>query len=299
MPKLLEGKVAVVTGAGRGIGRAEALALAAEGARVVVNDLGGGTDGTGASKTPADHVVSEIRGLGGEAVANYDSVVSLSGADNIIGSALDNFGKIDILVNNAGVLRNRMIYNMTEGEWDTVIKVHLYGHFNCIESVCKHFRTQRSGRIINTSSISGLGLLGAANYSAAKEGILGLTRTVALDLQKYNVTCNAICPAADSRLWPDKGSFAPAQMAQSVSFPAAGISVTPEDVARLLPEAVAPMVVYLASDEAGYINGKTFWVAGNEIGIFREREIVQRINKGSIWTTDELLRSIPEKLVPL
>ena len=295
MPKLLEGKVAVVTGAGRGIGRAEALALAAEGARVVVNDLGGATDGTGASKTPADDVVSEIKRLGGEAAPNYDSVVSLSGAQGIIGSALDHFGKIDILVNNAGVLRNRMIYNMTEEEWDTVIKVHLYGHFNCINAACKYFRNQRGGRIINTSSISGLGLLGAASYSAAKEGILGLTRTVALDLQKYNVTCNAICPAADSRLWVD--TFDPVHMAKSISFPAAGITITPEEVATLLPEAIAPMVAYLASDEASYISGKTFWVAGNEVGIFREREIAQKIRKDSKWTTAELAKSVPEHLI--
>jgi len=294
--RLLEEKVAVVTGAGRGIGRAEALALAAEGAKVVVNDLGSNWDGTGSSNSPADEVVQEIKKLGGEAAANYDTVATFSGGENIINAAINNFGKIDILVNNAGVLRNRMVYNLGEEDWDTVIKVHLYGHFNCTRPACMHFRKQRSGRIINTSSISGLGVLGGSNYSAAKEGILGFTRTVALDMAKYGVTCNAICPAADSRLWPDKNAFAPAQMAQSISFPMAGVTVNPEDVAKFLPESVAPIVVYLASDASADITGKTFWVAGNEIGIFREREIKYRINKDSIWNPAELVDLVPKEL---
>ena len=157
MAKRLGGKVAVVTGAGRGIGRAEALALAAEGAKVVVNDLGGAGNGTGASTSPADEVVEEIRKLSGEAVANYDSVATPEGGENIIKTAIDNFGRIDILVNNAGILRDRMIFNMSPEEWDLVIKVHLYGHFHCTKPACVYFRQQRGGRIINTSSTAGLG----------------------------------------------------------------------------------------------------------------------------------------------
>jgi len=171
MGERLKDKVAVITGAGRGLGRAHALALAAEGAKVVVNDLGGAVDGKGASHAPADEVVAEIKRMGGEAVAN-----------------------------NAGVLRDRMVFNMSEEEWDIVIKVHLYGHFNCTRHACSIFRQQRSGRIINTSSTAGLGNMGQANYSAAKEGIVGLTRTVARDMGIYGVTCNAIRPIAATRL---------------------------------------------------------------------------------------------------
>ena len=196
----LKGKVAVVTGAGRGLGRCHALALAAEGAKVVINDLGGAVDGTGADKSPADEVVAEIKKMGGEAVANYDSVATMEGGEKIIKAAIDNFGRLDILVNNAGVLRDRMIFNMTEEEWDTVISVHLKGHFACTKHACIIFRQQRSGRIINTSSEAGLGNMGQANYSAAKEGIVGFTRTVARDMGRYGVTCNAIRPRAATRM---------------------------------------------------------------------------------------------------
>ncbi len=182
MGERLKGKVALVTGAGRGLGRCHALALAAEGAKVVINDLGSALDGSGADKTPADEVVSEIKGMGGDAVSNYENVVSFEGAERMVKCALDSFGRLDILINNAGVLRDRMVFNMSEEEWDSVIKVHLYGHFNCARQASAVFRKQRSGRIVNTSSDAGLGNMGQANYSAAKEGIVGLTRTLARDL---------------------------------------------------------------------------------------------------------------------
>jgi NAD(P)-dependent dehydrogenase (short-subunit alcohol dehydrogenase family) len=156
MAERLAGKVAIVTGAGRGIGRGEALALASEGAKVVINDLGGAVDGSGAARSPADEVVTEIKKLGGEAVANYDSVATIEGGENIVKTALDNFGKVDILVNNAGILRDRMLFNMTGEDWDTVLKVHLFGHFYTIKAVSPVFRQQRYGRIINTSSVAGL-----------------------------------------------------------------------------------------------------------------------------------------------
>ena len=173
MGQRLKGKVAIVTGAGRGLGRAEALLLASEGAKLVVNDLGGARDGAGGAHSPADTVVKEIKDKGGEAVANYDSVATAEGGENIIKAATSAFGRLDILVNNAGILRDRMIFNMTPEEWDLVMKVHLYGTFNCTRPACVVMKQQKSGRIINTSSESGLGAVGQANYSAAKEGIVG------------------------------------------------------------------------------------------------------------------------------
>ena len=196
----LEGKVAIVTGAGRGIGRGEALLLATEGCRVVVNDFGGSPAGEGGEQAPADEVVGEIQKLGREAVANYGDVASMADGEAMVKQALDTWGQLDILINNAGILRDRMIFNMTEAEWDGVIAVHLKGHFSVTRPASMVFRQQRSGRIVNTSSESGLGNMGQANYSAAKEGIVGLTRTLALDLGRYGVTANAIRPRAATRL---------------------------------------------------------------------------------------------------
>ena len=190
----LEGKVAIVTGAGRGIGRGEALALASEGAAVVVNDLGGSTAGEGSDAAPAQQVADEITAAGGRAVANFGNVADFEAAGAMVQQALDEFGRLDILVNNAGILRDRMVFNMTREEWDQVIAVHLTGTFNTIKHAAVVMRQQRSGRIINTSSISGLGFVGQTNYAAAKEGIVGLTRTVAMDLGRYGVTCNALRP---------------------------------------------------------------------------------------------------------
>ncbi|MCH7522933.1 MAG: SDR family NAD(P)-dependent oxidoreductase, partial [Chloroflexi bacterium] len=198
---LLEGKVAIVTGAGRGIGKALALQMAEEGASVVVNDAGVGPDGVGHDNGPAEQVVAEIKDKGLTAVANYDSVATMDGGDSIIKTALDSFGRLDILVNNAGILRDRMIFNMSEQEWDDVIAVHLKGHFACIKPAAVLMRQQRYGRIINFSSESGLwGNAGQANYGAAKSGIAGLTRVVARDMGRYGVTCNAIAPRAMTRL---------------------------------------------------------------------------------------------------
>ena len=297
MGKRLEDRVAVVTGAGRGIGRAEALALAAEGAKVVVNDLGGASDGTGTSASPADEVVNEIKKLGGEAVANYDSVATPEGGENIIKTAIDNFGRIDILVNNAGILRDRMVFNMSEEEWDLVMKVHLYGHFHCTKPACVHFRQQRSGRIINTSSIAGLGNMGQANYSAAKEGIVGFTRTVARDVGKYGVTCNAIRPNAGTRmtLSPElKAAWEKSKAEGSASVGGAGDIV--EMLEKATPDMVAPLVVYLATDEAANINGCNFFVGGGEIGVYSEPEVTGSIHKDGVWTLDELIDVMPKKV---
>ncbi|MEX0749256.1 MAG: SDR family NAD(P)-dependent oxidoreductase, partial [Dehalococcoidia bacterium] len=197
----LEGRVAVVTGSGRGIGRGIAMLFAREGAKVVVNDPGGNVDGTGHDNGPADQVVAEIKGECGTAVASYDSVADADGGEAIIKTAVDTFERIDILVNNAGILRDRMIFNMSEQEWDDVIDVHLKGHYNCTRPASILMRQQRFGRLINFSSGSGLiGNPGQANYGAAKSGVAGFTRVVAKDLGRYGVTCNAIAPAAATRM---------------------------------------------------------------------------------------------------
>ncbi|MGH7896034.1 MAG: SDR family NAD(P)-dependent oxidoreductase, partial [Candidatus Binatia bacterium] len=197
----LKGRAAVVTGAGRGIGRAIAELLAAEGAAVVVNDLGGNVDGSGTQASVADEVVATIKAAGGTAVANHDSVSDFEAAERIIGTAVKEFGGIDILVNNAGILRDRMIFNMTEEDWDAVIAVHLKGSFNCTRHAAGHMRRHKRGRIISMSSTSGvIGNPGQANYGAAKDGIAALTRVVARELGKYGVTVNAVCPGAATRM---------------------------------------------------------------------------------------------------
>ncbi len=296
MGERLKGKVAVVTGAGRGLGRAHALALAAEGAKVVVNDLGGAVDGTGADKAPADEVVEEIRKMGGEAVANYDSVATMEGGERVIKTAVDNFGRLDILLNNAGVLRDRMVFNMTEEEWDTVITVHLKGHFACTKLACTIFRQQRSGRIINTSSEAGLGNMGQANYSAAKEGIVGLTRTVARDIGRYGVTCNAIRPRAATRMtvtpelqaaWEKRAKAGMGGLAAEFGVP---------DLSTMAPEAISPMVVFLCTDEAANINGCTFLVSGGDVSLYSEPGNFRTIYKEGIWTVDELCEFMPKTL---
>lgn len=278
----LKGKVAIVTGAGRGIGRGEALALASEGAKVVVNDLGGARDGTGASTSPADEVVAEIKKLGGEAVANHDSVTTLQGAENIVKTAMDSFGKVDILVNNAGILRDRMVFNMSEEDWDLVLKVHLFGHFYTIRAVSPFFRQQRYGRIINTSSIAGLyaTTYGQANYGAAKEGIVGLTRKVARDMGRYGVTCNCIRPTAGTRL----------TLSEEMKKARA------EDITKLeqiKPEDIAPLVVWLASDDAANVNGRVFYVQTGRIGLYSEPVMEKQLVKAGGWTIDELFNFMP------
>jgi len=282
MEKRLAGKVAIVTGAGRGIGRGEALALAAEGAKVVVNDLGGAVDGAGASTSPAEDVVIEIKKLGGEAVANYDSVATMRGGENIVKTAIDNFGRLDILVNNAGILRDRMLFNMGEEDWDLVLKVHLYGHFYTIRAVSPLFRQQRYGRIINTSSVAGLNATtyGQANYGAAKEGIVGLTRKVARDMGRYGVTCNCIRPNAGTRL----------TLSDEMK------KARPEAMAKfeqMKPEDIAPLVVWLASDSAANVNGRTFYVERGRIGLYSEPVLEKQLVKVGGWTIDELFMFMP------
>jgi len=297
----LKGKVAVVTGAGRGIGRGVALALAVEGAKVVVNDLGGAVDGSGGAAPPADEVVAEIKKAGGEAVANYDSVATTEGGENIIKTAVDTYGKIDILVNNAGILRDRMVFNMAPEEWDAVLKVHLYGVFNCTKPASVLMRQQRSGRIISMSSTSGLhGNSGQANYGAAKAGIAGFTRVCSRDLGKYGVTVNAIAPGAATRMTLSEEVLAARQIRAERGVTSASTQQQQQQGSAQQemrdPEYVAPMVVYLATDDAANINGCTFGASGGRISLHTDPVPVKSIFKNGMWTLDELLEVIPTTL---
>ena len=300
MPGRLEGKVAIVTGAGRGIGRGEALLLAQEGARVIVNDFGGSAAGDGGDASPAEEVVAEIKKMGGEALPNFGNVASMADGEAMVKQAMDKWGRLDILVNNAGILRDRIIFNMTEEEWDSVIAVHLKGHFTITRYASIVMRQQRGGRIVNTSSESGLGNLGQANYSAAKEGITGLTRTLALDLGKYGVTANAIRPRAATRL-----TLSPEMEAARIrrqQLAAAGGGEAPAEapaeanssqealgrISSMAPELVAPLVVYLCLDKAANINGRDFIVGGDEISLVSLPTRERTIYREGGWDLDSL-----------
>jgi NAD(P)-dependent dehydrogenase (short-subunit alcohol dehydrogenase family) len=258
---MLDGKVAVITGAGRGIGRGEALLFAAEGARVVVNDLGGEWDGTGADRRAASQVVEEIRGAGGEAVAHLDDISEPSGAESLLNLGLATWGRLDVAVNNAGILRDKMVFNMEAEDWDAVMKVHLRGHFLVTKAACAYWRSlakagQRvGGRIVNTSSTSGLlGNIGQSNYGAAKAGIAAFSCIVAMEMQRYGVTVNAIAPGARTRM--TEKTFG-------------DLSVAEGQFDSLAPENVAPLVVYLASDAAAHITGQVFYVQGGIVQLYR------------------------------
>jgi len=288
MGNRLAGKVAIVTGAGRGIGRAEALALASEGAKVVVNDLGCANDGTGESTEPADEVVAEIIKNGGDAVVNYDTVATTEGGENIVKTALDSFGRLDILVNNAGILRNKMVFNTTAEGWDAVIKVHLYGHFNTIKPACVLFRQQRSGHIVNTSSSAGLGDdFGYTSYGSAKEGIIGLTRAVAKDMGRYGVTCNAIRPEATTRLTRSDEAIEIWRKYRG------GVDITERWGEIRTPETIAALVVWLVSDANTDVTGRTFDVGPGRIAIYTEPVIENTVRKDGEFTIDEVFEIMP------
>jgi NAD(P)-dependent dehydrogenase (short-subunit alcohol dehydrogenase family) len=272
---LLDGKVAIVTGSGGGIGRCHALALAKEGAKLVINDLGGDRSGTGGGKSMADHVVDEIKKMGGQAVANYDSVATMAGGKGIVQSALDAFGRLDILVNNAGILRDKTLLKMDEAMWDSVIAVHLKGTFACTYAAAPVMKDQGTGgRIINTSSTSGLiGNFGQSNYGAAKAGIAGFTRVCALELIKYGITVNAVVPVAKTRMTEDLPAF------QQVKE------------GELGPEYISPVVVFLASDLAKDVNGKFLLIRGPHISAMEVRT-TDGVAKEGMWTPKELAANI-------
>jgi len=270
----LKGKVAVITGAGNGIGRAHAHLFAKEGARVIVNDLGCDRDGTGRSDA-AERVVAEINAAGGEAIANEEAVGTMEAAQRLVQAAITAFGRIDILVNNAGILRDRTILKMTEEEWDTVLQVHLKGTFACLKTAAHVMNDQGyGGRIINTSSSSGLlGNFGQANYGAAKIGIYALTRIAALELAKYKITVNAIAPIAMTRMMAD--------------LPGAKAAYTPETMG---PQHISPLVAWLASDAAAHITGQTFGIEGHHVFVYRMMTShgVTRSASAEPWSVGEI-----------
>ena len=287
----LENKVAVVTGGGRGIGRGIALFLAREGAKLVVADPGSDLDGSGHSNSIADSVVKEIHKQGGAAVSSYESVVTMSGGEAIINKALDTFGKLDIVVTCAGVLRDRMIFNMTEEEWDSVIAVHLKGTFTIVKHAAILFRQQRSGRIITFSSTSGLiGNTGQANYGAAKDGVAGFTRVVARDLGRYGVTCNSIAPSANTRMI--------AAIPESANQAKAGAGIASSGGGDLRGDAddIAPFTTWLASDQAHNVNGHVFYVTAGLVSQLNDPEPIRTIRKEGRWTLDELIKVFPVTL---
>jgi multifunctional beta-oxidation protein len=277
MGDMLKGKVVVVTGAGNGLGRAHAVAMAAQGAGVVVNDLGTTWDGQGATSEAADLVVKTIKQAGGTAVANYDSIASEKGAEAIIQTAIEKFGRLDILVNNAGIIRNQPLDKIDTEDWDAVIKTHLYGTMFCSRAASRAMKKQQYGRIISTSSHIGFGFSGQATYSAVKEGIVGFCRSVARELGKDGITCNVIRPIAAWRGVPPERSL-----------PA---------IEALRPEDISPLVVYLASEQADHINGCIFEVYRGHVGIFVDPPPVQQIIwKDGSWTSEELAQIIPKTL---
>jgi len=283
-----DGKVAVVTGAARGIGRAEAMLFAAEGARVVVNDVGGDWDGSGKDDRPAQQVVDEIAAEGGAASANYDDISSWDGARALVDQAVETYGKLDILVNNAGILRDRVLVNMTEEDWDSVVRVHLKGHAATTHHAANHWRARRkageqvAGRIINTASESGFfGMAGQANYAAAKAGIAALTMVTARELKRYGATANCIAPRARTRMITN--TFGDSIMA------------APEEEGafdRFAPENVAPLVAFLASDKAAHISGQAFVVFGGTVVLEKPWMPGPQIERGERWTIESLAAEI-------
>jgi NAD(P)-dependent dehydrogenase (short-subunit alcohol dehydrogenase family) len=287
----LDGRVAIVTGAGRGIGRSTALLLASEGASVVVNDLGGAMDGTGSDAGPAQLVVDEITSAGGKAVASGADVSDHAAAEDLIKTAIGEFGRLDVLVNVAGILRDRMIFNMSEQEWDDVIRVHLKGTFNTSKFAAAHWRSLREetaqNRIINFTSVSGLhGAPGQPNYAAAKMGIVGLTWSCANALGKYGVTANAVSPAAATR------------MTDSIPTDRRRTDRPTDEDPRRSPDNVAKVVAYLASERSGWLTGRVVHSAGYEVSLYNNMAPVVRLIADQPWQLDDLAAQVERSFRP-
>lgn len=291
MPQHLEGKTAIVTGAGRGIGRGIALALAAQGASVVVNDFGGSVEGEGRDTSVAQEVVDQITNAGGTAIANGADVSDHREAEDLVRQALNEFGVLDILVNVAGILRERMIFNMTEQEWDDVIRVHLKGTYNTTHFASIHWRQRREyGRLINFSSTAGInGSAGQPNYAAAKAGLIGFTKSCANALGRYNVTANAIAPGAATRM-TDRGLRNAADMRKGIA--------ESDDVggSERDPENVAPIVVYLCSEAGGNVSGRTIGASGYQVQLYSDMHVERQIFSDGPWDIDKLFERAPDTL---
>ena len=286
----LEGRVAIITGAGRGIGRQHALLFASEGAKVVVNDLGGAVDGSGDDRSPAQQVVDEIKDIGGEAIVNADDVASWEGGQRLVNAAVEAFGDLHVLVNNAGILRDRVLVNMTEEEWDAVIHVHLKGHFVPTRWAATYWREQSkagnkvSAAVVNTSSTSGLlGNPGQSNYGTAKAGLAAFTVIAAQELSRYGVRVNAIAPAARTRMTESTPGLS--DIVQAPSDPGVFDAWDPANV--------SPLAAYLATESCP-LTGKVFFVQGGKVQYFQPWTLTTEIDKGARWTVDELAAEVPK-----
>ena len=299
MGNRLDGRVVIVTGAGRGIGAEVAKWMAADGASVVVNDLGGSLDGTGSAAAPAEVTAQAIRDAGGTAVANFDSVAEYETAGKIVQTAIDNYGRVDAVCHVAGILRDRMVFNMTEAEWDGVLQVHLYGAFNMVRNCVPHMIKQQYGRIVLFSSGSGLGASGQTNYAAAKEGMVGFVRALAKDLAPHGITANAVYPGGATRMTesvPESTTQLRQQQRTQVQPQQAPASQGPPIQGP--PEARdpannAPKAVYLCTEAAGNITGQVVGVSGWQATLYSPRHVTRSIHKNGRWTLDELDDLIP------
>src|SRR6202158_4099110 len=277
MTNMVAGKVAIVTGAARGIGRGIALLMAQEGAKVVVCDIGASLEGAGTDAGPAQEVVDEIRRAGGQAIASTLSIAEPANGDKIVKSALDAFGRVDILVNNAGILRDRIFYRMSWSDWSDVINVHLHGSFIMSRACAGHFREQKSGSYVHMTSTSGLvGNFGQANYMAAKLGIVGLSRGIALDMARFNVRSNCVSPFAWTRMVQSIPSQTEAEKRRVAAFQ------------QMTPEKIAPLAVYLASDRADGITGQILSARNNEIYLFNQNRPIRTLHRSAGWTPENL-----------
>src|SRR5207302_9122487 len=287
MPNIVAGKVAIVTGAGRGIGRGIALLLAQEGARVVVCDIGASLDGAGTDTGPAQEVVGEIKAAGGGAIAWTLSIAEPKNADEIVKAALSAFGRVDILVNNAGILRDRIFHRMSWSDWSDVLAVHLHGSFNMSRACAVQFREQNSGAFVHMTSTSALvGNFGQANYMAAKYGIVGLSRGIALDMQRFKVRSNCIAPFAWTRMIDSIPAETPEEKARVARFQ------------EMTPEKIAPLAVYLASDRAEGVTGQIFGVRSNEIFLFNQPRAIRTIHRSDGWTPEKIDQQLKGALAP-
>ena len=276
---MMQGRVAIVTGAGGGIGRDIALAMAAEGAKLVINDLGASMTGEGADTGPAQQVVNEIRAMGGEAVANTDSVADAAAANRIVTTALETFGRLDAVVNNAGILRDRFFHKMSTEEFDAVVKVHLYGSFFVSRAAATHFKEQNGGSFIHMTSTSGLiGNYGQANYAAAKLGIMALSKSIALDMQKFGVRSNCIAPFAWSRMIGSIPTETDAEKARV------------DRMKQMTPAKIAPLAVALASEASADVTGQVFAVRNNEIFLISQPRPIRSVHRGEGWTPESVAK---------